>query len=107
MSTGKVPWTYTSLVEAASITGPSNSRNRAIATVTAFDPWFGFYPANVVTNQVIGSYGVYKGGVNGGAGIAFRLGSSRAKVFAEARYHHMFTQRIDSSFIPVTFGIRW
>jgi len=61
----------------------------------------------VVTNQVIGSYGVYKGGVNGGAGIAFRLGSSRAKVFAEARYHHMFTERIDSSFIPVTFGIRW
>ena len=32
-----------------------------------------------------------KGGVNGGAGIAFRLGSSHAKVFAEARYHHANT----------------
>jgi len=79
-----------------------------LATVTAFDPWFGFYPATVATNQVIGSYGLYKPGVNAGAGIAFRLGSSHAKVFAEARYHHMFTSgSIDNSFIPVTFGIRW
>jgi len=78
-----------------------------IVTVTAFDPWFGFYPVGVGANQVLASYGLYKGGVNGGAGIAFRLGHSHAKIFAEARYHHMFTSRIDSSFIPVTFGIRW
>ena len=79
----------------------------AIATVAVFDPWFGVYPASFATNQVIGSYGLYKGGVDGGAGIAFRLGASHAKVFAEARYHHMFTNSIDNSFVPVTFGIRW
>ena len=79
----------------------------AIATVTVFDPWFGFYPANILTNQVLGSYGVYKGGVDGGAGIAFRLGHSRAKLFAEAKFHHMFTSHVDTNFIPVTIGVRW
>jgi hypothetical protein len=77
-------------------------------TVTAFDPWFGvFFPANVAANQVIGSYGVYKGGVDGGAGFSFKLGSSRAKLFAEARFHHMFTRRVDTNLVPITFGIRW
>ena len=79
----------------------------AITTVTAFDPWFGFYPADIATDQVIGSYGVYKGGVNGGVGMSVRLGSSSVKLFGEARYHHMFTAGKGSDFIPVTFGFRW
>jgi hypothetical protein len=79
-----------------------------IATVTLFDPWWGgFVPAQVVTNEVIGSFATTKPGVNGGAGVAFKIGSGSVKVFAEARYHHMFTDRIGSSFIPVTFGVRW
>jgi hypothetical protein len=80
----------------------------SIATVTAFDPWWGvFYPANVPSNVVIGSYSVTKPGANGGLGVSFRLGSSRAKIFAEARYHRMFTNRIDTTYVPVTFGLRW
>jgi hypothetical protein len=80
----------------------------AIATVTIFDPWWGVaYPANILTNQVIGSYGVYKGGVDGGAGVAFRLGQSHIKLFAEARFHHMFTNGAGTNFIPVTIGLRF
>jgi hypothetical protein len=79
----------------------------AIATVTAFDPWFGFFPVNIATNQVIGSYGVYKAGVDGGAGVSFKLGSSHLKAFAEARFHHMFTNRVDTNLLPVTIGLRW
>jgi hypothetical protein len=79
----------------------------AVTSVTAFDPWFGFYPANVLTNQVIGSYGVTKGGLNGGAGLEFGIGSGNTKIYAEARYHHMFTTGIASTMVPVTFGIRW
>ncbi len=80
----------------------------AVATVTVFDPWWGIvYPANILTNQVIGSFGVYKGGVDGGAGVAFRLGQSHAKLFAEAKFHHMFTNRVDTNLIPLTVGIRW
>jgi opacity protein-like surface antigen len=80
----------------------------AVQTITAFDPWWGyFYPANVPTNLVLGSFSVMKGGLNGGAGLTVRLGSSNVKLFAEARYHHMFTPQIDTNFVPVTFGFRW
>lgn len=72
-----------------------------------FDPWFGFYPAAVGSNQVIGSYGQYKGGVDGGVGLSFKLGHSKVKAFAEARYHHIFTRAVDTNIIPVTFGFRW
>lgn len=79
----------------------------ALTTVTAFDPWFGFYPVDVVSDNILASYGVYKGGVNGGAGFSVKLGAGGTKLFAEARYHHMFTAGNNSSFIPVTFGLRW
>ncbi len=79
----------------------------AAVTVAAFDPWFGFFPATIGVNQVIGSFSTYKPGVDGGAGFSFKLGSSRAKLFAEARFHHMFTNRIDSNLVPVTIGVRW
>ena len=72
-----------------------------------FDPWFGFYPAAFGTNQIIGSFGQYKGGINGGAGMSFKLGNSNIKAFAEARYHHIFTRNVATDLIPVTFGIRW
>jgi hypothetical protein len=55
-----------------------------------------------------GSDSLYKPGVNGGVGFAFRLGErSRAKLFAEARFHHMFTRGSGASFIPVTLGVRF
>ncbi|PYT16805.1 MAG: hypothetical protein DMG59_09400 [Acidobacteria bacterium] len=78
-----------------------------VATVTAFDPFFGiFFPATVPANQVLRSFSVTKGGVNGGAGLTVRLGRGNAKLFAEARYHYMFTPNA-TTFVPVTFGLRW
>ena len=79
----------------------------AIGVTTVFDPWFGFYPAAFATNQVIGSFGQYKGGINGGVGLAVGLKNTRAKVFAEARYHHIFTRNVATDILPVSFGIRW
>lgn len=78
-----------------------------IQTGVFFDPWFGYYPADFASNQIIGSYGQYKGGVNGGAGFSVKLGSSRAKLFAEARYHHIFTRGVETGLLPVTVGFRW
>jgi hypothetical protein len=78
-----------------------------VASTTFFDPWFGFYPGLVPVNNILASYSTYRGGVDGGVGLAFRLGSSHAKIFAEARYHHMFLRQIDNAFIPVTIGVRW
>lgn len=80
-----------------------------VSSVTFFDPWFGFYPALIPTNQVIGSFGQYKGGVDGGAGVSVKLtrGEGGLKAFAEARYHHIFTRQVETGVLPVTFGLRW
>ena len=79
-----------------------------IATVTAFDPFFGFFfPVDVPARQVIGSFGTTKFGMNGGGGFTFRLGSSNAKLFAEARYIKMYTKGTSTSVLPVTIGLRW
>jgi opacity protein-like surface antigen len=77
-----------------------------VTTVTVFDPFFGFYNVFVPANEVLSSFATTKGGLNIGGGIAFRLGSSRVKVYTEARYHHMFT-RTATTILPVTFGLRW
>jgi hypothetical protein len=79
----------------------------SIATVTGFDPFFGFFSAGVPTTDVLASSSVNKPGANIGMGIA--MGSKwRAKFYGEARYNHVFMsngQRMD--YVPVTFGIRW
>jgi hypothetical protein len=80
----------------------------AVTTVTVFDPFFGvIYPANIGVNQVIASRSNYKGGLDIGGGVSYRIGSSRAKLFAEARYHHIYTRDTPTTLLPVTFGIRW
>jgi hypothetical protein len=50
---------------------------------------------------------VYKGGVDGGVGVSFKLGPSHLKAFAEARYHYIFTAPTATTMIPVTVGLRW
>jgi hypothetical protein len=58
--------------------------------------------------DLISSDTLYKPGVNGGAGFSYSLGHrNNLKLFAEARYHRMFTQGSGASFIPVTLGIRF
>lgn len=96
--TGGYGW-YRRTVE---ITQPTVER------VTIFDPFWGtFYPANVAANQVIGSYSVNKGGWNGGVGFDVKFANSRAKLFAEARYHYIHTRPVATEMVPITVGIRW
>lgn len=79
------------------------------AIATAFDPWYGIlFPVEVPTTTVLGSFTQNKAGLNVGAGIAIRLGAdSRSTVFAESRYHYIYTTPVRTSIIPVTFGFRW
>jgi opacity protein-like surface antigen len=79
------------------------------ATVTAFDPFFGvFFPAAVPANTVLGSFTQNKGGWNAGAGVSVRVkGDSNAKLFAESRYHYVYTTPVRTTVLPVTFGLRW
>ncbi len=58
--------------------------------------------------DLVSSNTLYKPGVNAGAGFAFSLPElSNLKIFAEARYHHMFTRGSGASFIPITVGVRF
>jgi opacity protein-like surface antigen len=79
------------------------------AITTAFDPFYGiFFPVEVPTTTVLGSYSQNKGGINGGAGIAIRFGEdTRSSFFAESRYHYIWTTPVRTSMIPVTLGFRW
>jgi hypothetical protein len=80
-----------------------------VSTATAFDPFYGvFYPVAVPTTTVLGSISQNKGGINGGGGVSFRIrGDSNTKIFAEARYHYLYTNPVRTSILPVTFGLMW
>lgn len=46
-------------------------------------------------------------GWNVGAGVTYRLGESHGKFYTELRYHHAYTNKIDTQVLPLTFGFRW
>jgi len=80
-----------------------------IATVTLFDPFYGvFFPAAVPANTVLGSFTQNKIGWNVGAGLSVRVSQDgNAKIFAESRYHYIYTSPRETKILPVTFGLRW
>jgi hypothetical protein len=80
-----------------------------VSVVTGFDPFFGFYPVGVPSNEILASYSVNKPGMDVGAGISFGR-KWNGKFFAEARYARIFMGNRfsnDTEFLPVTFGFRW
>lgn len=75
--------------------------------VTIFDPFFGiFYPAFFPANLILAQHTVNKPGFNAGVGVTWRVGY-RSRIFAEARYEHMYTSPENTAYIPVTFGIQF
>ena len=63
----------------------------------------GIFPTDVT----VGSRTSSAGGFNVGGGLAFQLGDSPANFYIEVRYHHAFTRSIDTTVLPLTFGIRF
>jgi hypothetical protein len=48
------------------------------------------------------------GGYNFGGGITYRINHFRnAKFFAEVRYHKAYDSDVETTFIPITVGMRW
>jgi hypothetical protein len=78
----------------------------ALGTTSANLPFFGFLANGGVGNQVFSSYSVNKPGYDVGGGVEW-LTKWHGKVFAEAKYEHMFNTDTHTDFIPVTFGFRW
>lgn len=85
-----------------------NFTQPTLQSVLLFDPFLGFFfPTLVPVDVLLGS--IVRGGVGGGAGIGFdiKFGSSRLRLFTEARYEYGSTSTIPTRMVPVTLGIRW
>jgi Outer membrane protein beta-barrel domain len=63
----------------------------------------GIFPTDVT----VGSRTSSAPGFNVGGGVSLRLWDSSANFYTEVRYHRAFTQGIDTTVLPLTFGIRW
>jgi len=48
---------------------------------------------------------VTKGGLTGGAGLAFPIGG--ASLFVESRYTNVYTQGDDTRWVPIILGLKW
>ena len=59
---------------------------------------------NAVTSPFEGDP-VTKGGLTGGAGLAFPIGGS--SVFVESRYTNVYTAGDDTRWVPVVVGLKW
>jgi hypothetical protein len=76
----------------------------------AWSRWFGIQCVNGVVQpqQTLSSFTKNAGGFNVGGGITFRLNHlHHAKIFAEGRYHRAYQSDGETSFIPITVGLRW
>jgi len=90
----------------------SIDRNFVVSPGTVCSPdffWWGFgcdTSASTVT-QTIASKGNSAGGVNAGTGFTIRLSDTGWKFYVESRYNYAFSNRIATTFVPVTFGFRF
>jgi hypothetical protein len=71
--------------------------------------WWGFScdPSGLLILGSIASRNNSAGGVNAGIGLTARFGDAGLKVYVESRYHYAWNNRVPTTFIPVTFGIRF
>jgi opacity protein-like surface antigen len=79
-----------------------------LASVTFFDPFFGFiFNTLVPAHQVLGD--IRRSGIGGsaGGGVEFKVGDTGIKAFGEGRYEYAATGSIPTRVVPVTFGLRW
>ena len=81
-----------------------------VAEDTKFRPYLigggGVYNLDAKGDDVPSSVeSVTKFGINAGAGFDFKAGA--AGVFVEGRFHNVFTEGDNTSFIPITVGVRF
>jgi hypothetical protein len=79
-----------------------------LAQTIVFDPWWGYFgPALVQVNQVLGSVTSDAGVFNVGAGVNVPLPVPKLHIFVESRYIHGFTDKSNTTIVPITVGLRW
>ncbi|MFL5346401.1 MAG: outer membrane beta-barrel protein [Hyalangium sp.] len=80
------------------------------------DPWlFYCYGAPVTVTDVLGSRSRTDFGLNAGLGVSLQLAGGPMSLYAEARYHYIFSGDIDTpdgpkkatgQYLPIVFGFR-
>ena len=90
------------------ITVDKNYTVPAAVPCSPYWDWYGYSCADgYVYSETVAKKGVSAGGINGGIGFTIRLADSNLKFFTEARYHYAFSERVPTTVVPVTFGIRY
>ena len=69
--------------------------------------WWGFGCEAQAVTETVASRGNSAGGVNAGGGFTIRLSDSGWKFYVESRYNYAWSNRIATTFVPVTFGFRF
>jgi opacity protein-like surface antigen len=79
----------------------------SLAAAVVFDPFFGFFPALIPANHVLGR--VIRDGVGGNAGFGFQVpvGQRGFKIFTEARFHYAGNGGVPTRMLPLTVGFRF
>ena len=66
------------------------------------------FPPQTVTAQNMGSFSKDAGGFNYGGGITRSLNHlHNAKIYFEFRYHRAYQSDVQTSMMPISFGLRW
>jgi hypothetical protein len=90
----------------------SIDKNYVVPPTTVCTPIYYYWgyacdPGGYVASQTVAYKGASSAGLNGGVGFTIRLSDSGWKFYTEARYHYAFSNRIPTTLIPVTMGIRY
>jgi hypothetical protein len=90
----------------------SIDKNFVVPPSTVCAPIYGWWGYACDTNgfvftETIAHKATNAGGVNAGVGFTIRFGDSGWKFYTESRYHYAWNPVIPTTFVPVTFGIRF
>jgi opacity protein-like surface antigen len=87
-----------------------------VGVVPYCDPWLYIcYSTPVAVDQVLGSRSKTDFGLNAGVGISLRLFGGPLRLYAEGRYHYIFSgdidtpagsRKADGQYVPIVFGLR-
>jgi len=89
-----------------------SNRSEFLAAGTPCQPawiWWDLTCVNGVISpaQTLTSRTKDAGGFNFGGGVTYRLHHPHAKLYLEGRYHRAYHSDVQTTFIPVTVGLRW
>ena len=86
-------------------------KNYVVPPTTPCDPywyWYGYgCYQGTIASETVASKGVSAGGINAGVGFTIRFADSNLRFFTKSRYHYAWSDRIPTTVLPVTFGIRY